>query len=180
MTRSRNLAFVVAASILALDQWTKVIIRERLGLHESIATIPGFFNIVHAENPGAAFSMLADSSPAVRSVFLIGLAMLVTAILVAALFGKFGIVDSSLSRWAISLILGGASGNLLDRIRVGTVTDFLEFYAGTYYWPAFNVADSAIFCGAVLLFLDHWIVRKRAATPPDEPAVAPESQQHVP
>ena len=87
-------------------------------------------------------------------------------LLIAALFGKFGIVSSTLSRWAVTLILGGACGNLIDRIRIGTVTDFLEFYVGTYYWPAFNVADSAIFCGAALLFVDYWMQSKRKPADP--------------
>ena len=108
--------------------------------------------------------MLADASPAVRAVVLIGVACLVMAFLVAALFGKlgkFGIVTSTISRWAVTLILGGAVGNLIDRIRFGSVTDFLEFYVGSYYWPAFNVADSAIFCGAALLFADYWMQSRK-------------------
>lgn len=156
-------SFAIVAAILVLDQWTKVLVRDRYGFAETHAVIPGFFNMVHAENPGAAFSMLADASPILRSVVLIGIAALVTLGLIAALFGKFGIVTGNLSRGAVSLILGGAIGNLLDRIRFGTVTDFLEFYIGSYYWPAFNVADSAIFCGAVLLFLDQWLSRKQSA-----------------
>lgn len=162
---ARISAFSVSGAILALDQWTKVIVRGRFHLHESIPVIPGFFNLVHAENPGAAFSMLADASETTRSVVLVGIALLVSAFLVAAQFGRFGIVEGNGSRWAVALILGGAAGNLVDRIRVGTVTDFLEFYVGPYYWPAFNVADSAIFCGAVLLFVDNWLsARKRSAT----------------
>jgi signal peptidase II len=163
MRNARLAAFGLSGTILLLDQWTKMLIREQYHLHQSVPVIPGFFNLVHAENPGAAFSMLADASPMVRSVLLIGLACIITSVLVAALFGKFGIAETTGSRWAVALILGGALGNLLDRVRYGSVTDFLEFYAGSYYWPAFNVADSSIFCGAVLLFLDNWIsARKRA------------------
>ena len=161
----RLAAFGVSGVIIALDQWTKVIVRERFHLHESIPVIPGFFNLVHAENPGAAFSMLATASEAPRSFVLIGIALAVSLFLVAALFGRFGLVESAASRWAVVLILGGAAGNLIDRIRFGTVTDFLEFYAGPYYWPAFNVADSSIFCGAVLLFLDNWMTSRKRTAP---------------
>ncbi len=157
-------SFAVAALILALDQWTKALVRAwELNLARPV--IPGFFNLVHAENPGAAFSMLADAAPWVRSLVLIGVAALAVGLLVAALFGRFGLVSSTVSRWAVTLILGGAMGNLLDRLRFGSVTDFLEFYIGPYYWPAFNVADSAIFCGAVALFLDHWLQSRKRADP---------------
>jgi len=162
----RVTSFGVVALILGLDQWTKALVRSAWPENVARPVIAGFFNLVRAENPGAAFSMLADASPTVRAVVLIGIACLVTAFLVAALFGKFGVVTSTVSRWAVTLILGGAAGNLLDRIRFGTVTDFLEFYVGSYYWPAFNVADSAIFCGAALLFVDYWMQsRKRVAEP---------------
>lgn len=160
----RLVAFGVAGTAFAVDQWTKVIVRQHFHLLETSPVIPGFFNLVHAENPGAAFSMLANASASTRSLVLIGLACVVSAFLVAALFGKFGLVESHTSRWAVSLILGGALGNLADRVRVGTVTDFLEFYAGSYYWPAFNVADSCIFCGAVLLFLDNWLTSRKLST----------------
>ncbi|BDC52065.1 lipoprotein signal peptidase [Bryobacterales bacterium F-183] len=153
----RLAALTVAGLIVVFDQWTKLLVRQKLSLSDSITVIPGFFNLVHAENPGAAFSMLAGASQAVRSVLLIGLASVIILLLGAGLFGKFHIVTSPVSRWAVSLVLGGAVGNLIDRVRVGTVTDFLEFYLGNYYWPSFNVADSAIFCGAVLLFAEQWL-----------------------
>ena len=162
----RVASFAVVGLIVALDQWSKSLVRSLWELNETHRVIAGFFNLVHAENPGAAFSMLADASPLVRSVVLIGLALVVTGLLIAALFGKFGIVSSTMSRWAVTLILGGACGNLIDRIRIGTVTDFLEFYVGTYYWPAFNLADSAIFCGAALLFVDYWMQSKRKPADP--------------
>ena len=176
----RAAAFALAGSIALLDQWTKVAVRQHLSLTDSIVIIPGFFNLVHAENAGAAFSMLANSSAAVRSIILIGIAALVTLLLVAALFGRFGIVESHMSRWAVSLVLGGAVGDLIDRVRVGTVTDFLEFYLGSYYWPSFNVADSAIFCGAVLMFVDQWFARpsKHAAEAPAPVGEGGEGGQH--
>jgi signal peptidase II len=172
----RLIAFSAVALILLLDQWTKALVRAAWPENASKTVIQGFFNLVHAENPGAAFSMLADASPLLRGLVLIGIALLVAAFLVAALFGKFGIVTSPVSRWAVTLILGGAVGNLIDRIRFGTVTDFLEFYIGNYYWPAFNVADSAIFCGAVLLFADYWM-QSRKPRPAEAEAVSP--TEHV-
>lgn len=164
----RLTALTAAGLIVVTDQWTKLLVRQKLALSDSVTVIPGFFNLVHAENPGAAFSMLAGASQTVRSVLLVGVASAIILLLGAGLFGKFQIVTSPVSRWAVSLVLGGAVGNLIDRVRVGTVTDFLEFYLGNYYWPSFNVADSAIFCGAVLLFAEQWLQRK----PKPEPHVS--------
>ncbi|MBS1835479.1 MAG: signal peptidase II [Acidobacteria bacterium] len=153
----RLAALSAAGLIVVLDQWTKAVVRQKLALSDTVTVIPGFFNLVHAENPGAAFSLLAGASQTVRTVVLVGLASAIILLLGAGLFGKFQIVSSPVSRWAVSLVLGGAVGNLIDRVRAGTVTDFLEFYLGSYYWPSFNVADSAIFCGAVLLFAEQWL-----------------------
>ena len=157
---ARLAPFGLSALIFAFDQATKSVIRSSYSELDSQVVIPGFFNIVHAENPGAAFSLLADAPAYVRSGVLIGLAGLVVIAIVLALAGKIALAESKLAKLAFAFILGGAAGNLLDRIVVGTVTDFLEFYAGRYYWPAFNVADSAIFVGAVLLLLDFWRTRK--------------------
>ena len=124
--------------------------------------IPGVFNIVHAENPGAAFSLLADAPLAVRRLVLVVLSGVVMVIIGYLLFRPQppNTRETAITPVGLSLVLGGAIGNFWDRIVVGTVTDFLQFFIGPYEYPSFNVADSAIFCGAVLLIADLWRTRK--------------------
>lgn len=170
MTTSKRIApFLLAALIFALDQASKIWIRGNYPLSYTEAKIEGFFNLVHAENPGAAFSMFESAPPLIRVGVLVALALAIVALIVAALLGRVRIVDSQFARMALGLVLGGACGNLLDRVRAGTVTDFLEFYRGTYYFPAFNLADSSIFCGACLMLLDYWIGSRAAAQPQPAP-----------
>lgn len=147
----RTLPFSIAAVVFLLDRLTKSWVRGRVGAFDIHRVIPGFFNIVHTENPGAAFSLLADASGAWRSVFLIGLSATV-AVFIAVMLWRGA--EAGLVRAGLALVLGGALGNLFDRVVSGTVTDFLELYYGTYYFPAFNVADSAISIGAGLLLID--------------------------
>ena len=154
----RRLApFVLAIIIFALDQSSKAWIRSRYPLSYTEAKIEGFFNLVHAENPGAAFSMFETAPAVVRVGVLVVLALAIVALIVAALLDRIQLVDTQFARMALGLVLGGACGNLFDRIHAGTVTDFLEFYHGSYYFPAFNVADSAIFCGACLMLAEYWL-----------------------
>ena len=141
----------LSAAVFTLDRVTKRIIEARLSVFDAHTVIPGFFDIVHARNAGAAFSMFADSTSPWRPFFLIGLS-LAALILVAGILRK----ASRLYRptaVGLSLILGGALGNVFDRIVSGAVTDFLDFYVGSMHWPAFNVADSAIVIGSGLLLL---------------------------
>ena len=112
--------------------------------------IPGFFNIVHTENAGAAFSLLPEA-PGWRRLFLIGARRSAAVLLIAVLLWRDGTRargQPHAMRLGLALILGGALGNLYDRVVHGTVTDFLELYIGSFRWPAFNVADSAITIGA--------------------------------
>ena len=153
----RAAPFLLAALVFALDQGSKVWIRANLPLSYAEAKIEGFFNLVHAENPGAAFSMFESAPPVVRIGLLVALALGIVVLIVLALLGRIQIVETQFARMALGLVLGGACGNLFDRIHAGTVTDFLEFYRGNYYFPAFNLADSSIFCGACLMLLDYWI-----------------------
>ena len=113
--------------------------------------LTGFFDIVHAKNRGAAFSLFADSNSAWRPFFLIGLS-LAALLLVAGILRNASRLDRP-TAFGLSLILGGALGNVFDRIVSGAVTDFLDFYVGDLHWPAFNVADSAIVIGSGLLLL---------------------------
>jgi signal peptidase II len=158
--RDRVIPFGVAAVILVLDQITKSFIKAHVSAWQSLTVIPGFFNIVHAENPGMAFSLLADASGVWRNVVLIGLSFSVAGF-IAALLIRSGPSQHWLVRGGLALVLGGAMGNLYDRAVHGTVTDFVEIYAGAHFFPAFNVADSAISVGAVLLIIDMWRTRER-------------------
>lgn len=133
----------------------------RFSLHESLSVIPGFFDLTYVRNPGAAFGFLAQASPAFRSFFFSAVAVIaVFLILYFIIRHKEGTL---LQTTALSLISGGALGNLLDRVRFGEVVDFLDFYVGSYHWPAFNVADSAISVGACLLLYE--IFRKKEKQP---------------
>jgi len=159
----RLFPFVLAAGVVVLDRLTKLIVKSNIALWDRpLTVIPGFFNIVHTENPGIAFGLFADSASPWRNVLLIGFSIGVLALISAALIrGDQGGAQSRLLRAALSLVLGGACGNLYDRLLHGTVTDFIEVHANQYYFPAFNVADSAISVGACLLLLDMWLARER-------------------
>jgi len=157
--RARFFPFVLAAGVVVLDRFTKGIIKSKIGLWDRpMDVIPGFFDIVHTENPGIAFGLLAESSGPWRSVLLIGFSFVVLAVIATMLLRG---THSAALRSGLGLVLGGAFGNLYDRIVNRTVTDFLEFHAGSHYFPAFNVADSAISVGAGLLLLDMWLTRER-------------------
>jgi signal peptidase II len=160
--RARLFPFVLAAGVVLFDRITKGIIKSNIGLWDRPRdVIPGFFDIVHTENPGIAFGMLAESSGPWRNILLIGFSMVVLVVIASMLLRG---VHSAVLRAGLALVLGGAFGNLYDRIVNRTVTDFLEFHAGQHYFPAFNVADSAISVGAGLLLLDMWLTRERKST----------------
>ena len=142
--------FVVIIVTIAADQLTKALVVDSMHLYESREIIPGFFNLVYVTNSGAAFSMLADINSPWRHYFFLGIGSVALVGLTIA-YWKLRKVNSLYS-WPLALIAGGAAGNLIDRVRFGAVIDFLDFYAGSYHWPAFNIADSAI-CVGVSLFL---------------------------
>ena len=148
----RKYYFLIAVAVVVLDRYTKWLISHRLTMHDSITVIPGFFRIIHTENPGAAFGMFADS-PAPWKIALLILFSVVALLIVSALLWKTSHALTT-TGVGLSLILGGAVGNLWDRIVSHRVVDFLLFYIGHYQWPAFNVADSAIVVGACLLVLE--------------------------
>jgi signal peptidase II len=144
--------FVLALFIVLLDRWTKRLVAARIAMYTHIQVIPGFFRITHTENPGAAFSLFADSPSHWKTVMLISfsvIAMIVVSILLWNQSRPF-----TMTGIALSLILGGAFGNLWDRVAAGRVVDFLDVYYKTYHWPVFNLADSAIVVGASLLVLE--------------------------
>jgi len=133
--------FVISLIILGLDQATKLIIVRVLHPHESIQVLP-FLRIVSVRNPGAAFGMFQGFGPA----------FFIIISLVAAGIISYMIIKGKDDRLSLSFILGGALGNLVDRVRLGHVVDFIDLYAGKYHWPAFNTADSALTVGIALLF----------------------------
>ena len=143
--------FAVITVAIVLDQLTKAMVVDSLSLYESREVIPGFFNLVYVTNSGAAFSMLADVNSPWRHYFFltIGSAALVGLTIVYWKLRKANWLYS----WALALIAGGAAGNLIDRVRFGSVIDFLDIYIGNYHWPAFNIADSAICIGAGLFLI---------------------------
>ena len=152
---------VLSAAIVALDQLTKHAVSAFLSPREAIEVTP-FFNLVLAHNQGAAFSFLAGASGWQREFF-IGVAV-IASVWIVWLLRRYP--RETLFCAALALVLGGAIGNVIDRIAVGAVVDFLDFHAYGYHWPAFNVADSAITCGAVLLIWDGLRPRKPAASQP--------------
>jgi signal peptidase II len=149
---ARGFHLLIAVMILVLDRFSKWIVASRLTLRDGITVIPDFFRIVHVENSGAAFGLFAESSFQWRLTLLIVFSLLALVIVGVLLWKNSHIVSATGT--ALSLILGGALGNLWDRVLAGHVTDFLEFHVGSYYWPSFNVADSAIVIGALLLVAD--------------------------
>lgn len=134
---------------IVLDQLTKLVVIEKLAPYEDILRLTGFFNLVHVHNTGAAFSLLADQAGWQKGFFLT-VALAAIGIIIH-LLRKPG---RPLFYMAIALILGGALGNVIDRMAYGYVIDFLDFHIGAWHWPAFNVADSAITVGAGLLIWD--------------------------
>jgi signal peptidase II len=158
--RRRLIPFLIAAVVVALDRLTKSLIKTHVSAVDSITVVPGWLNIVHSENPGIAFGMLADATGAWRDILLIGFSSVVLVAIAVMLLRSSAPRDAWL-RAGLGLILGGAFGNLYDRIVNGTVTDFVEAHAGGHYFPAFNVADSAITVGACLLLLDMWRAKER-------------------
>lgn len=149
---SRPAAYGLALAVFAIDRLTKWMVETRMSAFDSIRVIPGLFDIVHSQNRGAAFGLFAESTSEWRTFLLIGFAS-VALIVLAGMLWKSPRTDRRTSI-ALALILGGAMGNVFDRVRWGTVTDFLLFYIGTHQWPAFNAADSSIVIGCGLLALD--------------------------
>jgi signal peptidase II len=145
----RKWHFAIAALVFLLDRVTKYLVAQNIALYDSISIIPGFFRLTHVQNRGAAFGIF-DESPSEWKVWMLIVFSLAALIIVTVLLWKnsFALTATGV---ALSLVLGGAAGNLWDRLVAGHVTDFLLFYIGQHIWPAFNVADSAIVCGALLL-----------------------------
>lgn len=141
---------LVTMGVLVVDQVTKIYIDLVMDLHQSVPVIPHLFSITYIRNKGAAFGFLADSS--FRLPFFIFISIVAVVVILFA-YRKLR-PDQTLAMVSLAMILAGALGNFIDRIRLGEVIDFLDVYWKTYHWPAFNIADSAICVGVFLLAVD--------------------------
>lgn len=148
----RKFHLLIAVFVVLLDRMTKLAVARNISLHDNIQIIPDFFRITHVENRGAAFGLFADS-PSEWKIAMLVLFSVVALVIVSTLLWRNS-HSMNTTGIGLSLILGGAVGNLWDRLLSGRVVDFLLFYVGEYQWPAFNVADSAIVVGAGLLVIE--------------------------
>ena len=164
MTAIRLRAYGAAIAVFGLDRLAKRIVEMRVSFADTYTVIPGFFDIVHTQNRGVAFGLFNESTFQWRTALLV-LVSIVAVVVVSAVVWKAPRL-SPLSLWGFALILGGAAGNLFDRILSGRVTDFLDFYIRDYHWPAFNVADSALVIGCGLLLLKMLRPQRQAANVP--------------
>ena len=144
--------FVLAALIVVLDQASKAIIAAKVPLHTTVTVVPRFFSLSHVLNRGAAFSLFSNLPAEYTRPALISFSAIVLVAVVWTL-ARISPLRRLLAT-SLALILGGAAGNLIDRLRLGSVVDFLAFDLGSYHWPDFNLADSAIVIGAFLLIVD--------------------------
>lgn len=154
------LLITTSSAVVTLDQLSKYFIQKIIHLHESITVIDDFFSLTYIRNKGAAFGLLSDKGDGFRFIFFF-ITSVIALVILWYLFIKPYKSDRA-TQISISLVSGGAIGNLIDRIRLGEVVDFLDFYIGNYHWPAFNLADSAITIGIVIFFLFN-LIRKREA-----------------
>ncbi len=152
MAMTRYFYFLIPIVVLVLDRLTKVLVEARFLLYESKTIIPGVFDLTHTRNTGVAFGLFANSdSPWVPYILTLTAATALIAILVYSLRHP---VDNWKLQLGLMLVLGGAAGNLYDRINYGYVIDFLDVFYGTYHWPTFNIADSSITIGIGFLLLE--------------------------
>ncbi|MBT1070645.1 signal peptidase II [Pelotalea chapellei] len=151
---------LIAACGLVIDQITKLYIDRTMTLYQAIPVVDGFFNIFYIRNKGAAFSFLSNASW--RLPFFIAVSLVASLVILVA-FNKLR-HDQKLAQVSLAMIFSGAVGNLIDRVRLGEVIDFLDVYWKTHHWPAFNVADSFICVGVALLALDMLREERRVKT----------------
>ena len=149
---ARPVEIITILSVLVLDQLTKQIVRQLLPLHDTVSVIPGLLDFTHVRNTGAAFGLLNAAEFPYKPAVMIGIAA-IALVAIAAYGAQLGFHER-LARFGLSLILGGAFGNLIDRAMVGYVVDFVDVYWRDSHFWAFNVADAAITIGAVLVLLD--------------------------
>jgi signal peptidase II len=148
----RTAYFLVSLAVMLLDQWTKGLITRAFEVHQSTSVVTNLFDLTYVRNSGAAFGLFASVDSSVKAIVLNSVAVLV--FLVVSAYALRSSHKSIRLQLGFALIVGGAVGHLLDRVRFGYVVDFLDFSISGHHWPAFNVADSAICIGVGLLFLD--------------------------
>ena len=153
MPRRLIIFMAILATGLPLDQLTKVLVQLKLPLGSQVPLIPGFLNLVHVRNKGAAFGLMSSWSPDFVWLFFVAVIGLVLVVLGYLLWRLPD--DHWSAALGYSLILTGALGNLIDRVRLGEVVDFIDVYWGRYHWPAFNVADSLVCVGAAVMV---WVI----------------------
>ncbi len=151
----RKYHILIAAIVVLLDRLTKGLVAQRITLHDSIDVVPGLFRLTHVQNQGAAFGLFSDSPSEWKVAMLILFSVAALAVVSALLWKNGNALNATAI--ALSLVFGGALGNLWDRVANGRVIDFLDFYFGSHHWPAFNIADSAIVVGALLLLSEIFL-----------------------
>lgn len=151
---------LVSLAILLLDQWSKWLVESHLGPHAQFEVVPGMLDFIHVRNTGVAFGLFAAHGDQSQTFLLLGLG----AVALSFVGYYFWLVPrrERFLLWALALVLGGAVGNLIDRLAQGGVTDFIDFYVGTWHWHTFNVADSAISVGIGLMILSAFFDRRPA------------------
>jgi signal peptidase II len=151
--------YLIALAVVLTDQATKEIVVRTMRLGQSIPIVPGYFDLTYVLNPGAAFSLLATLPEKIRNPFFIAIS--VAAAILIIVYRARHLRGHRLASVSLGLVLGGAVGNLIDRIRYGVVVDFLDAHVHQYHWPVFNVADSAISVGVTLLLLEMFLEWRR-------------------
>jgi signal peptidase II len=149
---ARPVEVATILSVVALDQLSKQIVLRTLPLHDTINVIPGLLDLTHVQNTGAAFGLLNAAEFPYKPAIMIGIAA-IALVAIAAYGAQLGFHER-MARFGLSLILGGAFGNLIDRAFIGHVVDFVDVYWGNSHFWAFNVADAAITVGAIVVLLD--------------------------
>ena len=159
ISRRLQLELWIAGAVVALDQATKALVRSRFELHDSLEIIPGFFNLTRVHNYGAAFGLMNAADFPLKTVVLSIVATV--ALLALTIYASTLPVEQLLARVGLALIVGGAAGNLIDRLTAGYVVDFVDVYWRNWHFWAFNVADAAITVGVAFMILDLLDVRTR-------------------
>ncbi len=167
MKRKYWVLLIICFWILFVDQWTKHAIQQRLVLYQKVEVIHGFFNLVHVRNTGGAFGIFGGERGGLGSLLFVVVSLAAIGSILF-LFVRLREDEKRLS-FSLSLVLSGAIGNLIDRLRYGEVVDFLDFYLLSYHWPAFNIADSAICLGIGLMALELLIRDRKKSTKSQTP-----------
>jgi len=168
----RRLVYLaITLAVVAADRITKMVVEARLDPYRSINVIPGLFDLTLVRNPGGVFGIFKELDPAFRAALFT--LVPVIAILLIAFYATRVPASHRSTQISLALILGGAVGNLIDRLRSGYVTDFLDIYWRDHHWPAFNIADSAICTGVALLLIETMFLPGGAAGQEDTRPVEP-------